>query len=375
MNTALFVLLSVIFLSYSNGANDNFKGVATLFGSRTVDFKSAIHWATITTLAGSIASIYISNGLINSFSGKGLIGPGVISTSSFAIAIGVGAAFTVITATLIGIPISTTHSLTGALIGAGVASAADVNISKLGESFFLPLAVSPFLSMILTAAIYPLFSQVRQYLSIDKESCICMGEDNFESTYIGGGSSAVLKTSGKQIIFDKKVYCKERCNGKLIGIDAQSILDKFHYLSSGMVSFARGLNDTPKIVALLVSARAAGIDIRLSMLIVGISMAIGGLLNARKVASTMGNNIVTMNHSQGFTANLVTAILVTVASIFGIPVSTTHVSCGSIFGLGAFTKTARWKVIRNIIFAWIITLPVACLISALIYLIICFVNN
>jgi len=375
MNIALFVLLSVVFLSYSNGANDNFKGVATLFGSRTLDFKIALHWATITTLAGSIASMFISNGLISSFSGKGLVEPEVISTTSFAIAIGLGAASTVMIATLVGMPISTTHSLTGALVGAGIASAGDVNISKLGESFFLPLAVSPLLSLILTATIYPLFRQARQYLGIEKESCICIGEHNFETLFIKSNGSAVLKHSGRQILIDNKENCEERYNGKLMGVDAQSILDKFHYLSSGMVSFARGLNDTPKIVALLVSAKAVGLDLRLSMLVVGISIAVGGFLSARKVASTMSNNIVIMNHGQGFTANLVTAILVTVASKFGVPVSTTHVSCGSIFGLGAVTKTTRWKVIRNIIFAWIITLPVACLISALIYLMISFINN
>jgi len=313
MNTALFVLLSVMFLSYSNGANDNFKGVATLFGSRTLDFNKALHWATITTLAGSIASIFISNGLISSFSGKGLVGTEVISTTSFAIALGLGAAFTVITASLVGMPISTTHSLTGALVGASIASAGGVNISKLGESFFLPLAVSPLLSLMLTAIIYPLFRQARKYLGIGKESCICIGEDKFEPVFIKSDGSAVLKASGRQILIDKKEYCEERYNGKFIWVDAQSILDKFHYLSSGMVSFARGLNDTPKIVALLVSAKAVGIDLKLSMLVVGISIAVGGLLSARKVATTMSNNIITMNHGQGFTANLVTAILVTVA--------------------------------------------------------------
>ena len=93
-------------------------------------------------------------------------------------------------------------------------------------------------------------------------------------------------------------------------------------------------------------------------------MAVGGLLNARKVAITMSQRITPMNHGQGFTANLVTSFLVTAASRFGVPVSTTHVSCGSLFGIGAVGGSARWPVIRNIILSWLITLPLAGLLSA-----------
>lgn len=68
-----------------------------------------------------------------------------------------------------------------------------------------------------------------------------------------------------------------------------------------------------------------------------------------------------------FTANLITGLLVTTASIHGLPVSTTHVSVGSIFGIGTVTKKADFKVIRNILLSWLLTLPVAAACSALIY--------
>ena len=130
--------------------------------------------------------------------------------------------------------------------------------------------------------------------------------------------------------------------------------------------FARGLNDTPKIVALLVAGAGAGMSTQNAMLCVGVAMAVGGLLSAKRVAKTMSKGIVTMNHGQGFTANLVTAFMVIVASRFGVPVSTTHVSCGSLFGLGAVTGGARWGMIRNILLAWVATLPIAALAAALI---------
>ncbi len=94
------------------------------------------------------------------------------------------------------------------------------------------------------------------------------------------------------------------------------------------------------------------------------------LLNARRVAETMSKKIAEINHGQGFSANLVTSFLVIIASKFGVPVSTTHVSVGSIFGIGMISKKQNTKVIRNIILSWLITLPMAMVFSALAYYVI-----
>jgi PiT family inorganic phosphate transporter len=77
----------------------------------------------------------------------------------------------------------------------------------------------------------------------------------------------------------------------------------------------------------------------------------------------MAHGVTEMNPGQGFTANIVTALLVIGASSFGVPVSTTHVSCGSLFGIGAVTGRAKWRSIRHILLAWAITLPVAALLA------------
>jgi len=96
-------------------------------------------------------------------------------------------------------------------------------------------------------------------------------------------------------------------------------------------------------------------------------MALGGLLNAKKVGETMSKKITKMNSGQGFTANMITGILVTTASIHGLPVSTTHVSVGSLFGIGTVTKKADYKVIGKIVLSWILTLPIAAIMSAIIF--------
>jgi PiT family inorganic phosphate transporter len=98
--------------------------------------------------------------------------------------------------------------------------------------------------------------------------------------------------------------------------------------------------------------------------LIAVAMAGGGLLQAKSVARTMSERITTMNPGQGFTANLITAGLVIGASRYGLPVSTTHVSCGALFGIGTVTGEARWRTIGGILLAWITTLPLAALLGA-----------
>ncbi len=145
----------------------------------------------------------------------------------------------------------------------------------------------------------------------------------------------------------------------------QKLLDIAHIISAAAVSFARGLNDTPKIPGLLVATQA--FNIRWGMATIAIAMAIGGLINAHRIAETMSNKITQLNHGQGFSANLVTSFLVIIASKFGVPVSTTHVSVGSLFGIGVLSNNVNHKLMKSIILSWFITLPVAMIFSASFY--------
>jgi len=143
-------------------------------------------------------------------------------------------------------------------------------------------------------------------------------------------------------------------------------MDALHFLSAGAVSFARGLNDTPKIAALLLVAGM--IEPHWSLFIVGGAMAAGGLIQARRVAHTMSYKLTDMNSGQGFAANLSTAMLVTSASLHGMPVSTTHVSVGTLLGMGTVTGQAKWKTVIPILASWVITVPVAAALAAFFYL-------
>ena len=367
--TVLF--LATCFLAYSNGANDNSKGVATLFGSGTTNYKVAIGWATGSTFLGSICSIFLAAALVSNFSGKGLVPDAVAAMPQFLLAVAVGAGVTVLLATLIGFPISTTHSLVGALTGAGfVAAGTALNIGHLGNRFFLPLLLSPLIAALLATLAYMVLRAVRIWTGVTKEWCVCIGGVE-QPLSVAQSGEALAYTSAPQLgaSVDSVANCEQRYAGRVFGINCQALLDGAHFASAGVVSFARGLNDTPKMVGLLMVIEA--LNIQLGMLAVALGIAAGGLLNARKVAETISHRITKLNHGQGFTANLATGFLVVVATKFGLPVSTTHVSVGSLFGIGLVTRNADGRVIGGILLSWLSTLPVAAVLGSVAYWIVC----
>lgn len=353
-----------LLLAYANGANDNFKGVATLLGSGTTDYRRALLWATVTTGLGSMTALLLGRELLRAFRGKGLVPPDVVGDPGFSAAVALAAGLTVLLATRFGLPISTTHALIGALVGAGlIASPSGVNAAKLAHGFMLPLLASPFLALAATVLIYPLLRFLRQRSGISQETCVCVGEKIVGVVPEAPGSEQALRAvSVPELVGGPEAICRIRYQGSFLGLRARPVLDALHFLSAGAVSFARGVNDTPKIAALLLVGEMVAPGT--ALIAVGAVMAAGGLIGARKVASTMAHGVTEMNPGQGFVANFVTAGLVIGASRLGLPVSTTHVSCGSLFGIGAVTGNAHWKTIGTILLAWLITLPVAAVLGA-----------
>ena len=308
-----FIFVAVCFVAYTNGANANFKGVASLYGSGTTTLRGALWWGTATTFAGSLCALFLAEGMLKKFSGRGLVPDALAQSPEFLLAVALGAALTSLLATKLGFPVSTTHALVGALVGAGlVGSGAEVHLGALGKNFLQPLLISPVLAVMAGALCYLALKSAR------------LAPDHRTRT-----------------------------------------LDTLHYLSAGAASFARGLNDTPKMAALLLVMDAN--DVRLGLVAVALTMALGALLDAERVAETLGKEVTDMNPGQGFAASLATAALVTTASFHSLPVSTTHVSVGALLGIGITTRQAKWRKVGEILLAWVITLPCAALLAALTY--------
>lgn len=309
----LFVLFTAVaFVAFTNGANANFKGVASLYGSGTTSLRTAAWWGTTTTFAGSIASLFLASTMLTAFRGQGVVSPTLTASQGFMAAVAVGAALTSFLATRFGFPVSTTHALVGSLIGAGLASGSGVDLIPLGRIFLLPLLLSP----VVAAA-------------------------------FGGAAYWVLRLA------------------HLAPDHRTRTLDVLHFASAGAASFARGLNDTPKMVALVLVV--PGVDVPLAFVTVAATIAFGGLVDIRRVAETLGKKITRMNPGQGFAACLVTATLVTTGSVFSLPLSTTHVSVGSLLGMGVVTRQARWRTMWEIMAAWVTTVPCGAVLAAVVY--------
>lgn len=369
------LFLFTLLVAYANGANDNSKGVATLFGSDVVSYRGAITLGTMATLAGALSSVFLAEALVQAFSGKGLIPDAIARSPSFVLAVAGGAGAAVMLATKKGLPISTTHALVGALVGAGfVAAGSALNLHVLGGAFFMPLLVSPLMAFPLAMLLYRLAQRVLGKRGIHGEGCLCVGVTPMiavppRPSGVHAHSVALVAptTSGVELAVDTTQACVRKYGGHVVGIELQSLFNGLHYLSAAAVSFARGLNDTPKIVGLLLVVHA--LDIRFGLVAVAVAMAIGGLLNARRVAQTMSKRITRMDDRQALAANLVTATLVIFASRLGLPVSTTHVSVGAIGGVGVAGTSVDKNVLSGILLSWLATLPIAAVFGAALYVI------
>ena len=274
---SLLLAATVFLLAFANGANDNFKGVATLWGTARYRYQSVVVWATLCTFAGSLLSGGLAGGLVKVFNGSRLL-ERISLDPIFLVAVALGATATVLLATRLGAPVSTTHALAGALVGAGLLAvgAAHVNWAVLAGSIALPLLFSPVAALGLTLVTYP---QLSRWLGA--RSCICPTEP-----------APVPLTMGEVVPAARsfwpalRVAERSECNrgDELARWNTEELI---HWSSAGLISFSRGLNDTPKIAALILSSQLLAPTT--NYLLVAVAMALGGLVAAGRVARTMSH--------------------------------------------------------------------------------------
>ncbi len=252
---AMLLLGLTLALAFANGANDVSKGIATLVGSGVTVHRRAVLWGSLWTTAGAVTGAVVASGLVATFSGAGLLGSHP-EGSPFAIAVALGAIGWLAIATAVGLPVSTTHALLGGICRSGIAAAGFDGVlwGVVGRKAAIPLAASPGVSLALMFALSPLLRLASCRFT---RYCVCV--ERAELVTIGSGGTLAVGESSPRVMAG--VDCPLSGTGRPLDVvrhvvSRVRVVNSLHWLTAGFTSFARGMNDAPKIVALGVSVAA-----------------------------------------------------------------------------------------------------------------------
>lgn len=353
----LLVLVAGFLIAFVNGANDVSKGIATLAGSGVTDYRRAIRWGAVCTALGGLAGGSLAWAMVATF-GTGLLAPGTTPTFAAVLATILGATSWVLVATRAGLPVSTTHAIVGAIAGVGSVAYGVHGIDwvAVGGKVVLPLLLSPIASVVLTVMLSRLAVGLASP-EAEPVDCLCAEIEPWPVAVGAPGTAALAVWSvHPEFTFGTQAACaaERPAAGRLE-------IDHIHWLTSGATSFARGMNDAPKMVALILAAATLSGESAVApasmFALVTLGMIAGSLVAGRRVTRVLAERVTPLDHRGGFLANLVTAVIVTAGAVGGLPMSTTHVSSGAIVAVGAERGAIHWRTVREMMLAWVVTVP------------------
>ena len=306
---------------FLNGLHDAANSIATIVSTRVLRPQYAVFWAAFFNF---VAFLFFGLHVAQTV-GTGIISPQIIDDRVIFGALMGAISWNVITWAL-GIPSSSSHALVGGLVGAGVAKVGTdaivwSGLIKTGSAIFLSPALGFLLALLLVLAVSWIFVR-RTPLAVD------------------------------------------------------TLFRSLQFVSASLYSLGHGGNDAQKtmgiIAALLYSHGIYGGEFHVPFWVVLIcqaAMGLGTLFGGWRIVHTMGSKITRLTPMQGFCAETGGAITLFLATGFGIPVSTTHTITGAIVGVGAARRVSavRWNVAKDIVVAWIITMPMSAFIAAAFY--------
>lgn len=313
---ALFaVLLLILGAEFVNGWTDAPNAIATVVGTRSLSPRAALAMAAVFNLIGVLSGTAVAT----------TIGTGIIDASAVSLTTIGGAMIGIIAWSTIaarwGIPTSESHALVAGLAGGGMASAGTSVLVWAGwKKVLIGLALSSFIGF-------------------------------------GGGLCVMIAVYW---LFRKAVPGKVR-----------GLLRWLQIGSSAFMAFSHGSNDGQKfigafVLALLLGGALPNFQVPLwVILLCAVVMGLGTSIGGWKIIKTLGRKVTNLKTHQGFAAELAAAGTITMASAFGIPLSTTHTISTSIMGVAAVrrTRAVRWGVTRELLLAWLLTFPICAAIS------------
>ncbi len=327
MNFLYVVIALVLIFDFINGFHDSANSIATIVSTRVLSpFIAVLFAAFFNFVAFWVFSLKVATTI-----GKGVVNPDILNLTVIGSALLAAIIWNLLTWWW-GLPSSSSHTLVGGLIGAAVVSSGFGAVIISGVvKIVLFIFIAPFIGLILSFTISTIVLNIFRKVPPQKV------DKYFRTIQIFSASAFSLGHGGN---------------------DAQK--------SMGIIW-----------VALIVTghvAKDAPIDMWIVISCYG-AISLGTLFGGWKIVKTMGQKITKLKPFEGFCAETAGALTLVGATEFGIPVSTTHTITGAIMGAGARRglSAVRWGVTRNIFWAWILTIPVSALISAIIYLILNFI--
>ena len=398
----LFFLLSLaagFLMAFNLGANDVANSMASAVGARAITVKQAVFIAGSLNFVGAVflgshVTATVSKGIINP---AGIADPQIILIGMFSALL--AAALWVLIATLTGLPVSSTHSIVGAILGFGIVAGGPsvVQWSKLGgvvASWF----VSPFFAALVG---FLIFTQLRRKIFIAThviESARTWGPRWMALTMVLVGFSFLYKTPvGEKLALawyqslilvallallvwrlSAHLAWKLAARVEESAEGVEAIFRKMQIFTSCYVALSQGANDVANAVGPIAAiyvlvkqgALLAKADVPLWLLALGgLGIALGICVLGHKVMATVGEKITTLTNTRGFAVDFAAATTVLVASKLGLPVSTTHAAVGAVTGVGLARgfRAVDFGVLGRIVVYWLLTVPIAALTSIVIF--------
>jgi PiT family inorganic phosphate transporter len=332
--TLICVVFAAIIFEYSNGFHDAANAIATVVSTRVLTPRKAIAMAAFFNLTGALFG-----GAVAATIGKGLVDTEIVTMTTVLCAVIAAFAWN-ITTWWFGLPSSSSHALIGGLCGAALAAAyGNWSVIKWNEGVWpkvvIPMITSPFAGFIFGALLmFVLFIALHRFTPHS----------------------------------------------------IHSVFGKLQIFSAAWMAHSHGTNDAQKTMGIITLALFSGtkggtfdhvppwLDFLKTPVFVlpkwviglcAVTMAVGTAAGGWRIIRTLGHRMVKLQPVHGFAAETTAALIIQVASYYGIPLSTTHVISTSIMGVGAVKRFSgmRWTVVERIIWAWLFTLPASGLIG------------
>ncbi len=399
-----FIILACVFglfMAWGVGANDVANAMATSVGSRALTIKQAIVIAAMFEFLGA----YLAGGQVTSTIRKGMVDAELLAGSPELLVYGMLAALLaagiwLLVATRAGWPVSTTHSIVGAIVGfaavgLGIEAVKWVKVGTIVMSWVVSPITSGLIAFALFMSVQRLIFNTEDPLKNAKRYVplyiflvgfivalvtlfkglkhIGLELTTAQSYLIAAGVGVAIMLFG--IYYISKLRFDPSADRDYHFANVEKVFGILMMVTACAMAFAHGSNDVANAVgplAAVVSIIQGGGAVTQNsvmaswiLLLGGIGIVAGLMMYGHKVIATVGRGITDLTPSRGFAATLAAAITVVVASGTGLPISTTHTLVGAVLGVGMARGIAavNMNVVRTIFMSWVVTLPAGAILA------------